>query len=142
MVVKFFPNEAANLEPVVDMLLKLEDQVMQPSDLHAITTRIRFACWQCQISEKSGSEVCLTRLPAQLSIVFWVECYLVTRTAIGHCTASHPCQQPKPLFITMTFRTSAWPFTSGLQLAVFIVSIATAASKTSLKLEGRTTFRC
>ena len=26
VVVKFFPNEAANLEPVVDMLLKLEEQ--------------------------------------------------------------------------------------------------------------------
>lgn len=28
VVVKFFPNEAANLEPVVDMLLKLEEQVV------------------------------------------------------------------------------------------------------------------
>ncbi len=27
VVVKFFPNEAANLEPVVDLLLKLEEQV-------------------------------------------------------------------------------------------------------------------
>lgn len=27
VVVKFFPNEAANLEPVVDMLLKVEEQV-------------------------------------------------------------------------------------------------------------------
>ena len=27
VVVKFFPNEAANLEPVLDLLLKLEEQV-------------------------------------------------------------------------------------------------------------------
>ena len=30
VVVKFFPNEAANLEPVVAMLLKIEDQVILP----------------------------------------------------------------------------------------------------------------
>ena len=27
-MVKFFPNEAANLEPVVDLLLKLDEQVL------------------------------------------------------------------------------------------------------------------
>lgn len=28
MVVKFFPNEAANLEPVVELLLTIEQQVL------------------------------------------------------------------------------------------------------------------
>ena len=36
MVVKFFPNEAANLEPVVDMLLTLEEQVVVLSPFHAM----------------------------------------------------------------------------------------------------------
>ena len=43
VVVKFFPNEAANLEPVVELLLKIEDEVrpsvtaLHRTALHCIT---------------------------------------------------------------------------------------------------------
>ena len=38
VVVKFFPNEAANLEPVVDMMLNLEEQVIASHPVHVVST--------------------------------------------------------------------------------------------------------
>ncbi len=50
VVVKFFPNEAANLEPVVELLLKIEEEVCPSvTALHCIPLHCILSPWQMSL---------------------------------------------------------------------------------------------
>ena len=62
VVVKFFPNEAANLEPVVELLLKIEEEVCPSvTALHCIALHCIHSPWQ--MSMKCAPQLMLTSSP-------------------------------------------------------------------------------